>query len=93
MKTVIAFLRAFWNDEHGFIVSAELVLVGTIGVLSMVVGLSAVSRSVTNELYDMADAFNSVNQYDDDDHYDDYRGNQGYAGNTQQAQPDIVGRN
>jgi len=69
MKIALAqLLRAFWNDEKGFIVSAELVLIGTIAVLSMVVGLTTVSRSITNELSDVAQAFDAVNQGDDDHH-------------------------
>lgn len=65
MNTIKSLIQSLWQDEHGFIVSAEIILVGTIGVLSMVVGLSTVSRSITNELDDMADAFNSVNQGND----------------------------
>ena len=38
------------HDEAGFIVSAELVLVATVGVLAMVVGLSEVALNVNNEL-------------------------------------------
>ena len=53
---------ALVNDEAGFIVSAELVLVATIAVLSMVVGLSQVSNSINNELNDVANAFGSLNQ-------------------------------
>ncbi|HBN79405.1 MAG TPA: branched-chain amino acid aminotransferase, partial [Planctomycetaceae bacterium] len=33
-------INNLYNDEAGFIVSAELVLVATIAVLGMVVGLS-----------------------------------------------------
>jgi len=63
MKTAIVSLAsAFWKDEDGFIVSAELVLIGTIAVLSMVVGLTTVSRSINHELSDIATAFDSVNQ-------------------------------
>lgn len=51
-----------WNDEHGFLVSAEMVLVSTVLTLGMVVGLSEVSMAVNNELCDVADAFGSVNQ-------------------------------
>jgi len=51
-----------WNDEAGFIISAELVLVGTILVLGMVVGLSELSHGVNQELEDVASAFGSVNQ-------------------------------
>lgn len=59
-------LRKLWNDEEGFIVSAELVLISTITVLSMVVGLAEVSNSINNELFDVANAFDAVNQRDDD---------------------------
>ena len=50
------------NDEAGFIVSAELVLIATIGVLSMVVGLSEVALNINNELEDVGSAFGSINQ-------------------------------
>ncbi|MBI1311839.1 branched-chain amino acid aminotransferase [bacterium] len=51
-----------WADEAGFIVSAELVLVSTILVLSMSVGMSEVSFAVNQELADVASAFGSINQ-------------------------------
>jgi len=50
------------NDENGFIVSAELVLVATIGVLSMVVGLSEVALNVNTELEDVGTAFACIQQ-------------------------------
>lgn len=50
------------HDEAGFIVSAELVLVATVGVLSMIVGLSEVALNVNNELEDVGSAFGSINQ-------------------------------
>ena len=53
---------ALINDEAGFIVSAELVLISTIAVLSMVVGLSEVAHGVNQELEDVGAAFGSVNQ-------------------------------
>ena len=49
-------------DEHGFIISAELVLVLTIAVLGMVVGLVAVRDSITEELNDVSTAFGAINQ-------------------------------
>lgn len=58
-------VRAFHSltaDEHGFVVSAELVLVLTIAVLGMVVGLTAVRDAVTQELNDLAHAFGAVSQ-------------------------------
>ena len=61
------------NDEAGFIVSAELILVATIAVLGVVVGLSEIAYGVNNELEDVASAFGSVNQsfYVNGTHSDD----------------------
>lgn len=55
-------LRTLINDEAGFIVSAELVLVATILVVGMIVGLSEIQHAVVQELNDVAEAFGSVNQ-------------------------------
>ena len=68
------------HDEAGFIVSAELVLVATVGVLAMIVGLSEVALSINNELEDIGSAFGSVNQT-----YvqKGVLGHQGYAGGTE----------
>ncbi|MDA0589251.1 MAG: hypothetical protein O2820_17255 [Planctomycetota bacterium] len=54
--------KTLLNDEAGFIVSAELVLVLTIGVLSMVVGLTAVRDSVVQELNDVSHAIGTISQ-------------------------------
>lgn len=50
------------NEESGFVVSAELILISTIAVLSMVVGLSEVAYGVVQELEDTGSAFGSINQ-------------------------------
>ncbi len=50
------------NDEAGFIVSAELVLVASIAVLAMIVGLSEVALNVSNELEDVGSSLGSINQ-------------------------------
>lgn len=52
----------FLNDECGFIVSAELVLVATITVIGLVVGLSEIQHALNAELNDVADAIGSLNQ-------------------------------
>ena len=49
-------------DEAGFIVSAELVMIATLGVLAMAVGLSEVAFNINNELKDIGNAFGSMNQ-------------------------------
>lgn len=55
-------LLALWKDEAGFIVSAELVLIATIAVLSMLVGLSEVANAINQELEDVGSAFGALNQ-------------------------------
>ena len=55
-------LRALLNDEVGFVVSAELVLIATVLVIGLIVGLSEVQHSVVAELNDVADGIGSVNQ-------------------------------
>ena len=50
------------NDESGFLISAELILIATIAVLGLVVGLSEIAHNVNNELEDVASAIGSVNQ-------------------------------
>jgi hypothetical protein len=55
-------MKAFWSDEAGFIVSAELVLIATILVLGMIVGLVSVRDQVVQELADIAQAFGNISQ-------------------------------
>lgn len=59
MSTLVC---TFWNDEAGFIVSAELILVSTIAVLSLVVGLTEVANGINQELEDVGTAFGKINQ-------------------------------
>jgi hypothetical protein len=54
--------KSLLNDEAGFIVSAELVLISTIAVLGLVVGLSEVSININNELEDVGSAFAAMKQ-------------------------------
>lgn len=55
-------LKNLWNSEAGFVISAELALVLTIGVIGVIVGLSHVANAVNNELDDVAKAIGSLNQ-------------------------------
>ncbi len=50
------------DDDHGFVVSAELIAVSTIAVLGMIVGLSEVGHAITQETEDVATGFGAVNQ-------------------------------
>ena len=67
------------NDEAGFIISAELVLVATIAVLAMVVGLSEIAVNVSSELEDVGSAFGSANQ---SFHVSGLKGHMGSTGGT-----------
>ena len=55
-------LKALWTDEAGVILSAEIVLVGTILVIGMIVGLVELQCSVVDELNDLGEAIGSINQ-------------------------------
>ncbi len=55
-------LKLLYDDEAGFVISAELVLVVTIGVLAMIVGLSEVAVAVNTELNDISNALGALNQ-------------------------------
>lgn len=54
--------QKFLADEAGVVLSSEIALVGTVGVLGMVVGLEAVTCAVTSELNDLASAFGAIDQ-------------------------------
>ena len=72
-------LNSLLNDEAGAIISAELVLVLTITVLSMVVGLSEVAVAINTELNDLSNAFGSIKQ---DFAYTGFSAGDGYYGKT-----------
>ena len=55
-------MRKLFNDEVGFVISAELVLVLTIAVLGMVVGLTSMRDSINSELVDLSNAFGAIDQ-------------------------------
>ena len=55
-------MKTLWNDESGVILSAEIVLIGTILVLGMITGLAELQSAVVLELSDLGDAFGSLNQ-------------------------------
>ncbi len=55
-------LKTLWNDESGVILSAEIVLIGTILVLGMIVGLVELQCAVIAELSDLSSAFGNLDQ-------------------------------
>ncbi len=51
-----------WNDEAGFVVSTELILIATVLVIGMLVGLATLRDQVVQELADVAAAISDVDQ-------------------------------
>ena len=54
--------KILWNDEAGFVVSIELILIATVAVIGLLAGLTSVRDSVVSELSDVAGAVQDVNQ-------------------------------
>lgn len=59
---MLRLLKKLLDDEHGFVLSSELILIMTIVCLGLVVGLTEVSHAVSGELVDVANAYNRLNQ-------------------------------
>ena len=57
-----ALLKKMLDDERGFVITSELILIATIVCLGMVVGLTEVTFAVSGELIDVANAYNRLNQ-------------------------------
>ncbi len=55
-------LRRLWNDEAGFIISSELILVATILVIGLIAGLTTIRDQVVTELADVAGAISDLDQ-------------------------------
>ncbi|MCA9078069.1 MAG: hypothetical protein KDA93_23770 [Planctomycetaceae bacterium] len=59
---MIRLLQKLWADEAGYVLSAEAVTVGTVGVLGATVGVGAMSEAVNKELTETAYAIRSLDQ-------------------------------
>jgi hypothetical protein len=62
MSRAKSFVLGFWNDQTGFVLTAELVLISTLLVLGLIVGLTSVQAALVGELGDVGDAIGSLNQ-------------------------------
>jgi hypothetical protein len=51
-----------WNDDAGYILSAESVFLFTIAVLGVTVGMAQVRNATVSELAEVANAISSLNQ-------------------------------
>ena len=54
--------KALWNDQAGFIVSAELVLISSVGIIGLVTGLTCLRDAVNKELSDVSCAISALDQ-------------------------------
>ncbi len=54
--------RKLMNDEAGFIISAELMLIISLGFTAAAVGAAAIRDALVNEMNDVSHAIGAVNQ-------------------------------
>lgn len=54
--------KSFWSDEGGSVVSAEMVMLGTVGVVGAGVGIDMARTAVNDEMRDVAFAIRSLDQ-------------------------------
>lgn len=55
-------LKRLWADELGVVMSAETVMLGTMGVLAMTAGVGTMATAVNSELGEMGKAFRGFDQ-------------------------------
>jgi hypothetical protein len=55
-------IKRLWDDESGFVVSSDLILVSSILVLGLLVGLVSLRDLIVQELGDVAMAVGNLNQ-------------------------------
>jgi hypothetical protein len=55
-------LERLWNEDDGFVLSTEMVLYGTVGVVGVTAGYAALRDSVNSELNDVAKAIGCLDQ-------------------------------
>jgi hypothetical protein len=55
-------IERLWQEDGGFVLSSEVMMYGTLGVVGLGAGLTALRDSVNSELNDVAKAIGSVDQ-------------------------------
>ena len=55
-------MRKLFNDENGFVLSAELAIIATVVFCGAIVGLAMVRDSLVQELGDVSEAIGALNQ-------------------------------
>jgi hypothetical protein len=54
--------NCLWQDENGVILSAELVVVGSVLVIGLITGVTTLQEAVNGEMEDLAGAIGSLDQ-------------------------------
>lgn len=62
MENLKTLLSRLGNDDSGFIVSIELILIATITVIGLITGLTAIRDAAVSELSDVAGAVQDLTQ-------------------------------
>ena len=55
-------LASFWQDEQGVVVSAEIVTIATVSILTAVTGFGLISDALSSEFRDLSGAMTALNQ-------------------------------
>src|SRR5436853_7894752 len=55
-------LKQLWNDDAGYIISTEMLLIFVILVLGLIAGLGNLRMAIVNELTESANALLALNQ-------------------------------
>ncbi len=55
-------MSCLWRDEHGVILSTEIVVVGSVLVIGLITGMTCLQEAVNGEMEDLAGAFSSLDQ-------------------------------
>jgi hypothetical protein len=59
---MLKLLKTLRDDDHGVILSTEIVIVGSLLVIGLISGLSCLRQSVNSELQDVANAIGALDQ-------------------------------
>lgn len=62
IHSITTLVHKFEREEHGFVVSAELLLILTLMICGVAVGFATVKDAIATELNDVSDAIGAVDQ-------------------------------
>ena len=82
----MSYFTRLWNDETGAVLSAEAVMVGTIGVVAVSAGLKMASSAVHDEMTEVAHAIRSLDQSYS---YEGYQTERAFTASSSYRQRDV----